>query len=127
MRSFIKVMGPPLGKAINALEKIAIDIPQVCIMDEAIIHGIPIGLARDIGEPVKYTELVESFFIQRTGVTVSYERCSKIISKSGTELGEFDFYFEWLKKPTLDELQNLIERIDDGLAPLGVRYTITTK
>ena len=127
MRSFIKLMGPPLGKAISELEKIAIDIPQVCIMDEAILHGIPRELAGDVGESIKYTEHVERFFIQRTGIAVETERCSRIISKSGRELGEFDFYFEWFKKPTLDELQNLIEKIDDTLASIGVLYTITTK
>ncbi len=34
MRSFIKVMGPPLLKAVREL-KIAVDMPQVCVMDEA--------------------------------------------------------------------------------------------
>ena len=50
-----------------------------------------------------------------------------IISKSGKKLGEYDFYFEWFKDPTMDELNNLIEIIDEVLTPIGSRYTITSK
>jgi len=127
MRSFIKIMGPPVAKALIELEKVAIDLPQVCIMDESILHGIPRELAGDVGESIKYTERIEGFFIQRTGIAVETERCKKIISKSGRELGEYDFFFEWFKKPTLDELNSLIRKVDDTLAPLGVYYTLTTK
>ena len=36
MISYIKIYGPPLLKAIKALEKIAVDMPEVCIMDNQI-------------------------------------------------------------------------------------------
>jgi len=54
------------------------------------------------------------------------ERCNKIISKSGEKLGDYDF-FGWFKTPTLDELNNMIRMIDKTLAPLGCKYTITSK
>ncbi|MGD0803201.1 MAG: hypothetical protein ABSA11_03915 [Candidatus Bathyarchaeia archaeon] len=127
MRSYIKIMGPPLGKALKELEKIAIDMPQVCIMDEAIMHGIPKELSEDVGESVKYSEHVGNLFAERTGVVVETERCSKIISKSDRVLGEYDFFFEWFKKPRINDLNDLIQKVDDILAPLGVHYTITTK
>jgi hypothetical protein len=58
---------------------------------------------------------------------ISEERCGTIISKSGESVGEYDFYYEWFKKPNVTEIESLIEKIDEALTPLGVRYTITTK
>jgi len=117
MKSFVKVYGPPLLKAIKALEKVAIGLPEVCIWDTFIAYSPPIALDS--------YESVSSYF---AGVgEVPEKRCSTIISKSGESLGEHDFYFEWFKKPTMDELNNLIEKVDEALAPLGVKYTLTTK
>jgi len=36
LRSYIKIYGPPVYDAIKALEKLAIDVPQACIMDPLI-------------------------------------------------------------------------------------------
>ncbi|MCK4582565.1 hypothetical protein KAU18_04550, partial [Candidatus Bathyarchaeota archaeon] len=58
---------------------------------------------------------------------ISEERCSNIISKSGESLGEYDFFFEWFTKPTMAQVEDLIEKIDTLLEPLGVKYTLTTK
>ncbi len=55
------------------------------------------------------------------------ERCGKIISKSGEMLGDYDFFFEWFKNPSQAEINQLIEKIDEALSPLGCSYTITTK
>ena len=33
VRSYIKIFGPPILEALKTLEKIAIDMPEVCIMD----------------------------------------------------------------------------------------------
>ncbi len=126
MRSFIKIMGPPLLKAVKELEKIAIDMPQVCIMDEVILRDVPRSLARDIGEPFEYTEYVMDFFNRRTGVIVRTERCNDIISESGEVLGEHDFFFEWFEEPSMEQLNHLIEEIDEALEPLGCFYSITT-
>ena len=112
MRSYIKIYGPPINKAIKALEKIATDLPQVCIMDSAIVHSMPSGY-----------ENIRQYF----EVDWPSERCDTIISKYGEELGEYDFFFEWFKNPSPEELNDLIERIDDALTPLGCKYSITTK
>jgi hypothetical protein len=51
----------------------------------------------------------------------------KIIADAKQIVGENDFMFEWVeKKPTLKQLENLIERIDNALSELGVLYTIKT-
>ena len=68
-----------------------------------------------------------SYFMNTGIAEITRERCNTIVSKSGEQLGEYDFFFEWFKKPTMDELNNLIKRIDKALAPLETRYTITTK
>lgn len=77
------------------------------------------------GSPPASTEDIREYFAPVMEIPV--ERCSKIISKSGVKLGEYDFYFEWLGKPSQAELNQLMEKIDEALIQLGCRYTITTK
>jgi hypothetical protein len=117
MRSFVKIYGPPLADAIKVLEKIAIDTPQVCIMDTMIATAAP---AFDT------VRGIQDYFAE-SGRPVSKERCNKIISKSGEMLGEYDFFFEWFKDPNQKEINDLITKIDAALTPLGCKYTITTK
>ena len=115
MRSYIKLYGPPVLKGIKELERLAINMPQVCIMDTIIASGqVPMG-----GEDV-----YDYFSV---GGPVTMERCGKIVSKSGEMLGDHDFFFEWFKNPTQAELNDLIQKIDEALAPLGCKYTMTTK
>ena len=116
MKSYIKIYGPPVLKAIKALEKIAVDTPEVCIMDTILAGDVRLTLdeAQDYFGPLVTYEIDE-------------KRCGKIVSKSGEKLGEYDFFFEWFKNPSQQELNDLIEKIDNALAPLSCNYTITTK
>lgn len=115
MKSYIKIYGPPLLKAIKALETIAIDTPNVCIADVLLEMEKPNTM-----------EDIKQFFNPLKAI--SDERCNRIISKArGTVLGEYDFFFEWFEKPRREELNELIMKIDAALAPLGCKYTITTK
>ena len=116
MKSYIKIYGPPIMKAVRALEKIAVDMPEHCIMDTFIAQG---------GSQFDTQEGVMNYFGGLGEVTV--ERCNNIISKFGDALGEHDFFFEWFTDPDIGQLNDLIERIDEALEPLGVRYTITTE
>ena len=119
MRSFIKLYGPPVRKAIQELEKIAIDLPEVCIMDTVIATT-----------GAEYTssarELSTMEYFSPLG-TIDIERCNTIISKSGESLGENDFFFEWFTEPNIDQLNELITKIDEAMAKVGCRYSITTK
>lgn len=144
--SYVKILGPPVKKALDKLEKIAIEVPSVCIMDKFIVQDLPPGhrisdIAKDVGFPYvdrdplfskkdeddpSLTEWASKYF-QSKGIEIPIERCESIISKSGLGLEEYDFYFEWLKKPELKELNELIEKIDDALMDLDCHYTITTK
>ena len=116
MKSYIKVFGPPILKAVKELETVAVDFPEVCIMDTVIAASSP-----QFNTP----EGIADFFGGAGDITV--ERCSNIISKSGESLGEYDFYFEWFVDPSTDQLNALIEKIDKALNPLKCMYTITTK
>lgn len=130
MKSYVKLYGPPLLKALRALEKIAVGMPEVCIMDTAIAAGLSVPqVGRSVMGMTDATldtqEGIMTFFGGEGAI--SEKRCSTIVSKSGESLGEYDFYFEWFTKPTMKQVQDLIERIDGALEPLGVKYTITTK
>ena len=124
MISYIKLYGPPVYDAIKALEKIAIDMPNVCIMDTMMQTQAP-----DYNERIVGTSLIQGgaydYFMELGNI--SKERCENIISKSGEKLGDHDFFFEWFKKPNMNELNELIKKIDNALKPLGTQYTITTK
>ena len=118
MKSYIKIYGPPILKAIKALEKIAVGMPEVCISN-ASIESMPfVSTGWDSAGEMDYFAWVGE---------IPEKRCGKIISKSGEKVGEYDFYFEWFKDPDTEELNNLIEKIDNALAPLGCQYSITTK
>ena len=119
MKSYVKIYGPPLLKAIKALEKIAVTMPEVCIWD---IH---MAASSSFRSQSFSSDEVRTFFHDVGEVPT--KRCSTIISKSGQSIGEHDFFFEWFKDPTMDELNNLIGKIDEALTPLGCKYTLITK
>ena len=116
MKTYVKVFGPPLLQAIRALERLSIDMPQVAIMDTLITLSTP-----DLGDERAATE-----YLSTLGA-VSVERSKNIISRSGEELGEYDFFFEWLRGPSVEQFYELIDRIDEALAPLGCWYKVITK
>ncbi|MCW3979395.1 MAG: hypothetical protein NWF12_06555 [Candidatus Bathyarchaeota archaeon] len=136
MRSYIKVCGPPVMEAIRALEMIAIEMPEVSIMDTIIVQGLPSHLARDVGvSPRRATgstprgQFAGNWainYFRSSRVAVPVERSVSIISDAGESLGDHDFFFEWREDPSSEQLFGLIEKIDEALAPLGCYYTITT-
>lgn len=119
MKSYIKLYGPPILKAIRELEKISIDMPEVCIMDTVIAStgADYTGSAREFSTQDYFSPLGE----------ISMKRCDTIISKSGETLGEYDFFFEWFTEPTTDQIEDLIGKVDAALEKVGCKYTITTK
>ena len=125
MKSYIKIYGPPISKALSALRKVAVDTPEVCVMDTSIesvaydVGGSYIGSSPDA--------LVDVMTLFGGPSEISEERCDSIISKSGESVGQYDFYFEWFQNPSVAQLEDLISKIDKALTPVGVKYTITTK
>ena len=127
MKSYIKLYGPPIYEAIKELEKMAIDMPEVCIMNQSLAQEP--GLYQGTDDRMGGTQLivggVYQYYLDVGEIT--YERCKTIISSKAQELGEYDFFFEWFKDPSRDQLESLIKKVDEVLKPLDVRYTITTK
>ena len=133
MKSYIKLYGPSITEALKALRKVAIDFPEVCVMDTALEASLGISRVTSPGGltgaggggSLDSVEMVMNYF--GGPEEISEKRCGSIISKSGESVGKFDFYYEWFQKPTMTQLESLIEKIDEALTPVGVRYTITTK
>ncbi len=119
LKSYIKLYGPPILKAIRELEKISIDMPEVCIMDTVIA-----STGADFTESAR--EFSTQDYFSPLG-EISIERCDTIISKSGETLGEYDFFFEWFTEPTTDQIEDLIGKVDAALEKVGCKYTITTE
>jgi hypothetical protein len=118
MKSYIKIYGPPILKALDELEKVAGEMPGISFYYHYILGFIPVGRSATApfgeGEPL--------------GVGEKYKAKSKsLVSKSGYTLGDYDFFFQWEKEPDGEQLRNLIEKIENALTPLGCKYTITTK
>ena len=86
----------------------------VCIMDLPIqsLIGEQASLSAVQQEGLNSPAGIRNYF----GVKeLGEERCRNIISKSGESLGEYDFYFEWFKTPTKEEINKLKKKIDDKL------------
>lgn len=116
MKTYVKIYGPPLVKAIQALVKIAAESPEGLITSYY-----------DFLYPLTSRDTTGYYgILTRTG-EVSGQRMAKLISNSGQTLGEHDFFFEWAENPSIEQLDNLLTKIDQAFAPLGCRYTATTK
>jgi hypothetical protein len=117
LKSYVKIYGPPIVKAIRTLEKIAAESSEVIIASyfDTITPG-PFSSEEDLDE-----------YISTLDFDIPIDRRSKIISKSGYTLGEYDFFFEWARDPTWEEIEELISKIDEALSPLGCNYTIVTR
>ena len=117
MRSYIKIYGPPLFRAIKELERLSVKLPQMCVMDPIIASTPSLS-----GE-----EVLGYFGEMNLEPPISTERCGNIFSKHEAMLGEYDFFFEWFDDPTQSDINELIEKIDETFTPLGCKYTIVTK
>jgi hypothetical protein len=65
----IRIYGPPVFEAIRELEKLAVDMPEVCITDYVIAHNLSPCIAKEIGGNKVLPEggSVPAFFMQTTG------------------------------------------------------------
>ncbi len=122
MKSYVKLYGPPIAEALVVLRKIAVDFPEVCVMDAGIAAALDIPSGSGTLDTMRG---VQTFF--GGAGAISEERCDTIISKSGGSLGEHDFFYEWFLNPSVAQVEELITKIDEALAPTGARYTLTTK
>jgi len=121
VKSYVRIYGPPLLKAIRTLEGVAVEMSnktRLKFSHKCIPY--PTRLQSDRNDWESYLKNLQK----------TYQDCyepEKIISDASMTLGEYDFVFEWSEKPNLDQVQELIEKIDEALAKVGVLYTITTE
>ena len=144
MKTYVKIFGPPLGDALDELQKIAAEMPKVAHYH--MLSGYP-------GAPPYPTSMVAAGWtptgeprIQYPTASLPEDRLSatppsarassttavpqsmhSTISRSGHTLGDYDFFFEWVEEPTWQQMRELISQIDKAFTKLGCKYTITTK
>lgn len=121
-KTYVRIFGPPLLKAIKALEGVAVDMSkntEVKFSHKCIPY--PTRTQSDRRDWQSYLKNLQNTY------TDCYEP-QKIISDASMTLGEYDFAFEWAeKKPSMKKVQGLIEKIDGALAELGVYYALVTE
>ncbi len=120
-KTYVRIFGPPLLKAIKALEGVAVDMSkatEVKFSHKCVPY--PTRLQSDKRDWNSYLKNLQNTY------TDCYEP-QKIISDAGVTLGEYDFVFEWTEKPSMKKIQGLIENIDGALSDLGVHYSLTTE
>ena len=103
MKSYIKLYGPSIDRGIDALDELTRDLKNRYKHGESISHIISI---------------IDPDYDMITG---------KHILKGIEQLGEYDYYVEWMFPPTTEQVRGLIKCIDEALMYTGCRYTITTK
>jgi hypothetical protein len=115
VKALIRLFGPHYLEAVKALEKIAVDSPKICLMNQVLLHADPYTQALD---------WVYNYFKERG--KVSYERCGSILAKAD-DLEGYDFVFVWMVEPSRGFIDELINKIDEALKPIGAMYTISIK
>lgn len=121
VRSYIRIYGPPVLKALDALEAVAVVMSNA--VDVKFSHKcVPAhfgqgGGTRDWDE---YIQRMKTMYVD------CYEPV-RLISGAREMLGDYDFFYEWTEDPSMDQLQDLIGKIDEALKDFGCNYTITTK
>ena len=101
MKSYIKLFGPSIDKGIDALDDLLRNLRKRFHLGERISHIVSI---------------VDPSIDLKTGEYLSHQ-----------QLGEFDFFVEWLTPPNVEHVRELTRRIDEALLYTGCRYTITTR
>lgn len=128
-RSYIKIYGPPILKSLRSLEKVAAEFSKKTTMRyySALVPPTPLFGTLTRGSDLSQETILSYTQGVLTETQMSAEDKMKLISKSGDLLGDYDFFFEWGKEPTKQDVQELIAKIDETLADCGCRYSIVTK
>ena len=120
-RSYVRIYGPPLMAAINALEAVAVELSkstEVKFSHKCLPY--PSTMQSNTNDWDAYLKNMERIYVD------CYEPV-KIISEAQSMLGDYDFFYEWVKPPTMEQVEDLIGKIDEAMEGLGCYYTLTTK
>lgn len=120
-RSYVKVYGPPVLKAIKALEAVAVEMSKTTSLKFShTCIPYPTRMQSDKTDWNSYLNNMKQNYVD------CYEPV-KIISNSQQLLGEYDFFYEWTEEPTMVKIEGLLGKIDEALDGMGCSYTMTTK
>ena len=135
MKTYVKLETKDKEPALKALRKLAIDMPKVCVMDTGLADSLGIDMAQGSGPggvsgaggggSLDSIEMIMSYF--GGPGDISKERCETIVSTSETDLGEYDFVYEWMDKPEKAQLDKLAVDIAKVLKPTAAKHTIKNK
>lgn len=103
MKSYLKLYGPSIDRGIDALNDLLKDLKKQYKYGEMVSHIISV---------------IDPDFDLLTG---------RSILKGREQLGEYDYFIEWMFPPNAEQVRGLIRKIDEALLYTGCRYTITTK
>ena len=135
VKSVIQLFGPNIASAIRSLKEIANTSPIVTNIDDVYTTAstlfvcIP-TLYVDYPDPnrKRFTDYGEDLAQYLDSVDVGRPIAkTRLITKTSAKWGNSSFSFEWSRRPTKEEILDLIAQIDDALSPTGCRYTITTQ
>lgn len=118
VRTYVRIFGPPILKAIKALEGVAVEMNKsepVKFSHKCIPY--PRFTQQDSREWRSYIQTLEKTYVD------CYEP-SKLISDAKEMLGDSDFFFEWRDKPTMNQIELLIGKIDEALKGIGCFYAL---
>ena len=120
-KSYVRIYGPPLLKAIKSLEGVAVEMAnKTAVKFSHKCVPYPTRMQSDRNDWNTYLQNMQK----------TYKDCyepEKIISDASMTLGDYDFVFEWTSKPSLQQIEELIAKVDTALADVGVLYTMTTE
>jgi len=122
-RSYVKIYGPPVLKAIQALEGVAVEMSKatsIKFRHSCQPQGYPGHIEPGKRDWDQYLEHMKRTYVD------CYEPV-RLVSESDQLLGEYDFFYEWTEDPDMKKIEGLIEKIDGALEGIGCYYTITTK
>jgi len=131
--TYVNIVGKSKEKAMEALRDLSVDMPEVCVMDKAIYSQLreayPIERGGFIYEPSQSMMNLDDGILTlfRGTERVGHFNCDQVISGKTEMLGEEDFFFEWSKVPSKDQINELKDKIENALKPFDVKYTISNK
>ena len=120
-KSYVKIYGPPVLKAIKALEGVAVEMSMsigVKFSHKCIPY--PKRTQPNTADWDAYLKNMERTYVD------CYEPV-RLISDSKQMLGEHDFFFDWVEEPNVQKIESLLDKIDSALKGLGCYYTLTTE
>ena len=103
MKTYIKLYGPSIDKAFEALDELLKNLNKRYPYGESVSHIISV---------------IDPNYDLHTGT---------LISSGRMQIGDYDYAIEWKQPPQPDEVRSLLRRLDDALIYTGCRYTTTTK